>query len=225
MGYKVRRALTALAARPTAQPPARPPANRPPKLPALAFLHQGGLSLGITREFFFNGIRIGLFEPLLDGLQVALGTYGAAPQPHEKMIAGFTAGALGGGLINPIDVAKTRRQALGGATGHQHHSAGALAALRSLVVDEGFKGALQGVGTNTVRGLIGPGSQIAAYSMFKDTAPTYGLPKAAVSTHIACSLASALVSVVLCKYVYNRTHSITSTHHHSPLIAKCPQPA
>ena len=37
--------------------------------------------------------------------------------------------------------------------------------------------------------------------MFKDAAPSQGLEKSAVSTHIVCSLASALVSVVLCNPV------------------------
>jgi hypothetical protein len=118
---------------------------------------QGGLSLGVTREFFFSGIRIGLFEPLVGLVHAASGRDpNASAQGDEKLVAGLAAGALGGLCINPIDVLKTRAQALGGETGHQHSSL----ALRSMVTEEGFRGLSRGLATNTLRGLMGPGSQV-----------------------------------------------------------------
>ena len=80
---------------------------------------QRGLALGVTREFFFNGIRIGCFEPLVGVVHSTAGGEGPPTGP-ERLVAGLAAGALGGCLINPIDICKTRAQALGGATGHQH---------------------------------------------------------------------------------------------------------
>ena len=163
---------------------------------------QGGLTLGVAREFFFNGIRIGSFEPLVRGVHVAVGgDEGAPPSGAERLTGGLAAGALGGFLINPIDVAKTRAQALGGETGHQHAASerGAAGALRALVADEGWRGLLRGIGTNTFRGLLGPGSQIVAYTALKDRAVEALGPwaAAAVGVHVACSLASAAVSVAL----------------------------
>ena len=69
---------------------------------------QGGLILGVFREFFFNGIRIGSFEPLVGFVHRAKGGNDGVPVTgDERLAAGLTAGALGGFLINPIDVCKS----------------------------------------------------------------------------------------------------------------------
>jgi hypothetical protein len=161
---------------------------------------QRGLTLGVTREFFFNGIRIGGVEPMVDLVQSASGNSGKAPLPREKLAGGLLAGALGGLLINPLDVCKTRAQIAGGETGFQHASAqhGAIGSLVALIREEGFRGLFRGIGVNTLRGFLGPGSQITSYSMLKEQAARHGgkwFEPDSVRTHIACSLASAAVSI------------------------------
>jgi hypothetical protein len=151
--------------------------------------------LGITREFFFNGIRIGSFDSLVGGVHTLSGRGDQPAGGDEKLIAGLTAGALGGMLINPIDVAKTRAQAKGGLTGHQHMNAGGYFSSLKGLFDEGLRGMFRGVGTNTMRGFLGPGSQIVAYTLFKEKAGSWGYDVAHFSTHVCCSLASAGVSV------------------------------
>lgn len=151
--------------------------------------------LGITREFFFNGIRIGSFDSLVNGIHTVSGQEGP-PNGGEKLVAGLTAGALGGMCINPIDVAKTRAQAKGGLTGHQHSNAGGFISSLKGLKDEGLRGMFRGVGTNTMRGFLGPGSQIVAYTLFKEKAGGMNFDVTAVSTHVTCSLASAAVSVM-----------------------------
>ena len=96
---------------------------------------------------------------------------------------------------NPIEVIKTRMQAFGGLTGFQHKYSGPISALTELWRDEGSAGFTRGLATSTMRGLLGPGSQIVAYNEFKSAAVARGSDGAAVSTHVACALLSAVVSV------------------------------
>ena len=83
---------------------------------------QRGLSLGITREICFNAVRIGLLQPMLGGVHsvfmaAGLADAGASPSAAERTAAGLACGALGGCVINPVEVLKTRFQAFGGLTG------------------------------------------------------------------------------------------------------------
>mmetsp|Transcript_12376 Transcript_12376/g.31622 ORF Transcript_12376/g.31622 Transcript_12376/m.31622 type:complete len:309 (-) Transcript_12376:150-1076(-) len=161
---------------------------------------QRGLSLGITREVCFNAIRIGMLEPITDVVHAVATTCGLTdkakpPGPSERLAAGLTCGALGGCCVNPIEILKTRFQAFGGLTGFQHAYQGPISALATLLRDEGLGGAFNGVGTSTLRGILGPGSQIFAYNEFKREVIARGADGGSVLTHISCALASAAVSV------------------------------
>jgi solute carrier family 25 protein 34/35 len=149
---------------------------------------QRGLSLGIAREVCFNAVRIGLLGTVTDTVHAsgsALGLVDASAPPSgpERMVAGLTCGALGGCCVNPIEVVKTRFQALGGLTGHQ------------LWRTEGLGGLMRGVGVSTLRGILGPGSQIVAYGELKSAAVARGADAKATTTHVGCALCSASVSV------------------------------
>ena len=120
---------------------------------------------------------------------------GAPPSAAERMIAGLTCGALGGCCVNPVEVIKTRMQAFGGLTGFQHQYEGPLSALVELARTEGVAGLTRGLATSTLRGLLGPGSQITAYNECKRASVARGFDGSAVSTHVVCALASAVVSV------------------------------
>lgn len=161
---------------------------------------QRGLGLGVTREAVFNGIRIGLMSPVLGVVHSAAALCGlvnqeSPPQPSERLAGGLACGAMGGCCVNPIEVLKVRMQALGGDTGHQHRYRSAPDALYSLVRDEGMTGCLRGIGTSTVRGILGPGSQIVAYNELKAAAAQRGADVTAASTHIPCALTSAAISI------------------------------
>ena len=74
---------------------------------------QRGLSLGITREFFFNGARIGMYGPALDMVRSARGRGGPdapPPTPTERWQASLVCGALGAAIVNPLEVLKVRMQ-------------------------------------------------------------------------------------------------------------------
>jgi solute carrier family 25 protein 34/35 len=187
---------------------------------------QRGLSLGITREVCFNAVRIGLLEPVLEGVHAAAVTIGwasqeASPGSSERLAAGLTCGALGGMCVNPIEVLKTRFQAFGGLTGFQHQSAAAnpVSALLDLFRTEGLSGAFRGVATSTLRGMLGPGSQIYAYGEIKSWAVSRGASANSSATHVACALASASVSVLCVNPVdVTRTRCVSRT----PTRALCP---
>lgn len=82
---------------------------------------QRGLSVGITREIFFNGIRIGLYVPVLDQIHtLSQGhecgkhrTSSSATSRSERLTAGIICGALGGFFVNPIEIVKIRLQSQG----------------------------------------------------------------------------------------------------------------
>lgn len=167
---------------------------------------QRGLSLGITREVCFNAVRIGLLEPVTEAVHVAAAACGIAeatapPSSAERLMAGLTCGALGGCCVNPIEVLKTRFQARGGLTGYQHVYSDPISALFELFRNEGLSGAFRGVATSTVRGMLGPGSQIYAYGELKDAVVARGADAHASTTHVVCALASAAVSVAVCNPV------------------------
>ncbi|KAL1495399.1 hypothetical protein AB1Y20_016767 [Prymnesium parvum] len=157
---------------------------------------QRGLQLGIAREVCFNAVRIGLSDSVLTLLHSAAADPTSPPAPTERLCAGLACGALGGCCVNPIEVLKVRMQAQGGATGHQHGYAGLRAAVQSLWREEGVRGCFRGVGTSTLRGLLGPGSQLVAYNELKRLAAERGADAHSVATHIACALCSAAVSIL-----------------------------
>ncbi|EGB11889.1 mitochondrial oxoglutarate transporter [Aureococcus anophagefferens] len=147
-----------------------------------------GLRFGVAREFAFNCARIGSFEP-------ALAVVG------HPMAAGFLCGSLGGCVANPVEVLKVRFQALGGATGHQHaafSNAGFWASLRRLVADEGWRACAKGLGVSTLRGALGPGTQLPAYYELKRRCAAAGLDADSPAVHGCCSAASAGVSIAFC---------------------------
>ena len=148
-----------------------------------------GLSFGVAREFVFNCVRIGSFEPVL----AAVG---------HPMLAGFTCGALGGCCANPVEILKVRFQSLGGVTGHQHgqfRADGFARALRNMVRDEGgWRGATNGLGVSTLRGMLGPGTQLPAYYELKRRAGAAGYDVASPAVHVPCSALSAGVSILAC---------------------------
>jgi len=149
----------------------------------------------------FNAVRIGMLEPVTEAVHSAAASSGQCeracpPGPSERLAAGLVCGALGGCCVNPIEILKTRYQALGGLTGFQHQHLGApLSAIADLFRAEGVAGAFKGVATSTLRGILGPGTQIVAYNELKREAITCGVDGNSIGTHISCALASAAVSV------------------------------
>ena len=156
---------------------------------------QRGLGLGIMREFCVNALRLGLLDHALDAIRKARNTQSEPSTMAERMSAGFATSTLGGILCNPIEVLKVRMQSQGGQTGYQHGYASSVAAVISLARSEGWAGCSQGLATNTLRALIGPGTQIVTYMELKRAANVRGIDETATSTHALCAAGSAAISI------------------------------
>lgn len=100
---------------------------------------QRGLSYGILREFFFNGARIGCYEPVLHQYQKFRSIDSSSLSNYERFFLGQIVGAFAGAFVNPIEVLKVRSQAHGGLTGYQHSIQNIFQASRSLVKEEGIR--------------------------------------------------------------------------------------
>lgn len=149
---------------------------------------QRGLSTAILREAIFNGVRIGMYQPVID----FAGPYGA-----NKLICGLFCGAFAGIVCNPVDILKVRLQSQGGLTGYQYQYQGTFNAAVSLYRDEGLAGLFKGVSVNTTRGLLGPGTQLPSYHYFKYLANESEKLNASdpKMIHAISALGSAAVSV------------------------------
>jgi solute carrier family 25, member 34/35 len=100
---------------------------------------QRGLSYGILREFFFNGVRIGCYEPVLHQYQHLRNIEANELSNYERFFLGQFVGAFAGAFVNPIEVLKVRSQALGGLTGYQHTVQNVFQATKSLIKEEGAR--------------------------------------------------------------------------------------
>lgn len=159
---------------------------------------ENGLQFGLLREFFFNAIRFGCYDQ-------ALHTYASLMSENtvtiaEKFAVGLGVGAFAGCVMNPIEVLKTRNQALGGLTGHQHvlKSYSIASAAVNLYKSEGISGYFRGVGVQTVRGILGPGTQLPAYNFLKEHVSSYGFDIHNPIVHMVCSAISGGVSIIFC---------------------------
>lgn len=150
---------------------------------------QRGLSYGIMREFFFNGARIGCYEPILHQYQKL--KHNQTLSNYERFFIGQIVGAFAGAFVNPIEVLKVRNQALGGLTGYQHKIQNIFSASLSLVKEEGFRGFFRGIEVQILRGFLGAGTQLPTYTILKEKMSEYGYQKESIFTHIFCSAISA----------------------------------
>ena len=109
-----------------------------------------------------------------------------------------------------------------------------MSAASAMVREEGVvRGLMRGVGVNTLRGFLGPGSQVTSYSLLKEKAVAATVswrsdrPSASpgkgggggaldVSIHVACSLVSAAISVACVNPVRNYLPTFLPGHHCYP---------
>ncbi|AAS50748.2 ABL023Wp [Eremothecium gossypii ATCC 10895] len=170
---------------------------------------QQGLACAYAYQILLNGSRLGLYDPL----RAALGgcvlsdrrTYGTAALAVNAT-AGAAAGMIGAALGSPLQLVKTRMQALA------HGGAPLPAAWPTLVAlfkDRGVRGLYQGVDAALLRTGVGSAVQLAVYSHAKE----------ALSRHVPdgmalYTLASALSSVAVCIAMNPFDVAMTRMYHH-----------
>eukprot|EP00937_MAST-01D_sp_MAST-1D-sp2_P006121 g6121.t1 len=134
---------------------------------------QRGLVTAVNREFLLNGVRVGLYDPVLRALHSrSAATVDAPPGLPTKFAAGLITGCCGALTTNPLDLLKVRMQAeasgANAAVGHQHGYKGILHGLSSMVGAEGYKGMYKGVSASMLRLALGSAAQLSAYSTLKE---------------------------------------------------------
>lgn len=181
---------------------------------------QRGLSAALLREAVFNGVRIGLYDPLLS-LAHNPATEDALPSFGLKLATGLGVGALAAALCNPFDILKVRLQSQGGKTGFQHegYRHGVVRNLWNHVQREGIAGLYKGVSVNITRGILGPGTQLPVYNAMKESEGLHRLLHTegdGWQKHTVCALGSAAVSIMC----FNPVDIIRTRLYNQPLDEK-----
>ena len=104
----------------------------------LAGLWLPGLQASMLRELLYSGPRIGLYVPVRDALEAALGSGGGSGSVALKVLTGIGTGVLGCALSNPVDVVKVRLMA------RPEAFASTLGALPAILAAEGARGLYKG---------------------------------------------------------------------------------
>ena len=66
-----------------------------------------GLGAGLQRQVINAGLKIGMYVPIRDQVQSALGEQGL-PSLKTKILAGILSGAIGITVANPADMVKVK---------------------------------------------------------------------------------------------------------------------
>ena len=169
-----------------------------------------GLVAGVCRDFFYSGVRTGMY-PTVRNL---FASRRAASEASllEKIAAGATTGSVGAGLANAADVVRVRMVAEGGRTdpksgmlltglraGHAPRWTSSVACLADTARSEGFvRGLLlRGVGASMSRAGLLTAAQMATYDQVKTVGRRRGLHDGA-SLHMGAALLSGFAATVAC---------------------------
>lgn len=118
-----------------------------------------GYSAAMLREATYSSLRFGLYEPI----KACLGAEGHNSPLWIKILAGLSAGALGGGLMSPTDLLKVRMQSdRGPPRSMQHHVMHLLAE-----PPRGLRNLYHGVSTTVTRAAMFGATKMATYDQTK----------------------------------------------------------
>ena len=139
-----------------------------------------GLAKGVYpsmwREVTYSSVRFGAYEPIRQILSKASGPTGGERSTHMKQdphmtspfikyISGLLSGGTGAAICNPLDVVKTRFQAL--LPGESLPYSGTFSALRGIYAIEGIEGLYRGWMVTTARAGVLSSAQIGSYDTIK----------------------------------------------------------
>ncbi|OLY85388.1 Mitochondrial oxaloacetate transport protein [Smittium mucronatum] len=141
---------------------------------------QKGLGCAFLYQTCLNGIRVGMYEPIKNGVSAAL-----APRPGSSsqgpnmlmvsILSGSIAGVLGAYAGSPFYLVKTRLQSSSNFAqiGTQHNYPSMTAAFRSIYKENGIRGLYQGVSAACLRVGIGSPVQLVSYDYCKKFFSSY----------------------------------------------------
>ena len=152
-----------------------------------------GLVAANVREFFYSGLRVGLYEPFKEA-------FGATDPAHTplslKLASGGLSGMLAGALCNPLDILKVRFQAAGCPKVYAELRS-VPHALGQIWSAEGLRGLYRGVGPNTLRAALITAAQVPSYDHIKHTMINHGLMREGKPLHFFSSVAAGLIAVLV----------------------------
>ena len=153
-----------------------------------------GLSASLFRQFFYSGVRFGVY----DMLKNAPGVDTNNTPLYQKIAMAATAGAVGASVANPGDVAMVRMQADGKLPpAERRNYRGIVDALRRIAMEEGVPRLWRGVVPTVNRAMIVTVGHLAAYDEAKQQILNAGLLKEGVPLHFASSFTAAFVASLL----------------------------
>lgn len=175
-----------------------------------------GLTPSLVRAMCYGGLRLGLYQPILDALQSSVvpggsvrggqgterdGGGGRTADLSMKVAAGCASGSFAAALLNPTELVKTRLMADARAgtstTATAAAPRGAAATLTAIVRAEGVGALWKGASMSMTRSAVLTASQCATYDEVKRlfmaaTGATDGL-----GTHLCASMLTGLVTTTV----------------------------
>jgi len=154
-----------------------------------------GLTPAILRQFFYGGLRTGLYEPLkelLNGFQKE--TVKDKVAFYKKVVAGALAGAISAGVCTPTDVIKIRMQA--GSSFRKRYDT-TFEAIMTIIREEGIRGLYKGTMPTSQRAAVIACTELSIYDESKLWIHKKGWIRDGFPTHLVASLLCGLVATFL----------------------------
>eukprot|EP00043_Microstomoeca_roanoka_P006969 m.67602 g.67602 ORF g.67602 m.67602 type:complete len:299 (-) comp13639_c0_seq2:98-994(-) len=163
-----------------------------------------GLQPALVRQFFYGGLRYGLYAPIRNMIGVDKNTPKSAIPFHSKFIAGGLAGALAAFFANPTDLIKVRLQ-VDGMKNMPPQYKGMIHCFRTIVRQEGVLGLWKGSGPTMGRATVLAAVELSSYDEIKKQLISRGWVQpntisgvltTAMATGLVCALTSSPFDVV-----------------------------
>jgi solute carrier family 25, member 34/35 len=163
---------------------------------------QKGLLVAYPYQMVLNGVRLGLYEPVVTWISSPNPFYTiSAKNPLVNFSAGALTGALGAVLSNPLFMMKTRFQSRvshgSAVVGQQHLYRNPIQGFYLIWKADGFHGLFRGSLTASIRTAVGSASQLTGYHQSKHLLLDLGQWPEDIYTHLVSSLLAS-VTVCLC---------------------------
>ena len=173
-----------------------------------------GLMAGTLRDFWYSGVRTGMYPTVRDAIHLAFSGSSPASSSQvsllEKIAAGATTGSVGAGLANAFDVVRVRMICEGGRVdagklltglraGQKPRWGSSFHCLRDAVRNEGFVHGLllRGVGASMSRAGLLTAAQMSTYDHTKTMAKRHGIVEG-TALHVSAALLSGLAAAAAC---------------------------
>jgi hypothetical protein len=165
------------------------------------YTEEGGLIRGLfsawrisaLREFWYSGLRMGLYEPCKRDIFRATDRHDTPL--YVKFGAGLISGVVAATLSNPLDLLKVRYQIV---VGEEFLKLPGIArGLVGLYHEGGFKKLWQGYGANTARAAGITASQVASYDHVKHYLLRNQVCSEGQTLHLTASFIASLIAIIV----------------------------